>query len=200
VQRLRRVTPHRIASGGTHTAETDLQHAAEALPDNTVIPWWQRWIARHANLLTGTTGQDNARSDGVSAIAPTLLAWLTVADRLPESVDLAELSPLLPTPYLSTRWGLTPPPDTLVRVLTGHTGLVYALAWSPEGTHLACAGNDGQVLVHDLEGGRTTRLRLMPPSCLAWSAAGIAVGGSSGVVVLDLNDHAGIALWSDGHP
>jgi len=81
-------------------------------------------------------------------------------------------------------------PDTSTHTtLPGHTGAVFALAWSPDGTRIASASYDGTVLVHDLESSLPTRLRLMPLTSLAWSAAGIAVGGTSGVVILDLNDN-----------
>jgi hypothetical protein len=58
---------HQIRSRGTHAAETDLNRAAEALPDGTAIPWWQRWIACHVHLLTGATDRDGARPGDVSA-------------------------------------------------------------------------------------------------------------------------------------
>src|SRR5262249_17230470 len=61
------------------------------------------------------------------------------------------------------------------------------MACSPDGHHPASARDDGIVLVQDLVGGRTSHLRLMPLTRLAWSTAGIAVGGSTGVIVLDLN-------------
>jgi WD40 repeat protein len=81
-------------------------------------------------------------------------------------------------------------PDTgTYTTLAGHSRWVTALAWSPDGTRLASADDDGTILVHDLEDGATTRLRVLPLTCLAWSVAGIAVGGASGVVVLDLSDN-----------
>jgi WD40 repeat protein len=40
------------------------------------------------------------------------------------------------------------------KVLRGHTGLVSALAWSPEGHRLVSSGWDGQVIVWDVSSGK----------------------------------------------
>ncbi|MGH3933886.1 MAG: WD40 repeat domain-containing protein, partial [Pseudonocardiaceae bacterium] len=71
--------------------------------------------------------------------------------------------------------------------LTGHTLAVFAVAWSPDSTRLASAGYGGKICVFDLDHpGRLTYLRIEPLTCLQWTSAGIAVGGSRGVGVFDL--------------
>ncbi|MGH3804253.1 MAG: hypothetical protein ACRDTD_29785, partial [Pseudonocardiaceae bacterium] len=60
-------------------------------------------------------------------------------------------------------------------------------AWSPDGTRLASAGNDGKIYVFDLDfPGCLTYLQVEQLTCLQWGSAGIAVGGAGGVSVFDL--------------
>jgi hypothetical protein len=175
----------RIAVGGPHAAETDFGLAAVALPTDERIRWWRGWIARHAHLLTPTDGIDG--HDRAAAVAPTMLAWLTVDGSLPEGVDPGRLTPLLPNPHLKVRWGLTSPDTALVRVLTGHPGGVWALAWSSDGSRLASGGADGEVRVWDPASGQQHSALTGHPSwgrVLAWSSDGsrLASAGADGEV------------------
>jgi len=131
----------RIDLSGPHAAEADLTRAAAVLPTHERISWWRDWLGRHAHLLT--RADRVADTDSTVGVAPTMLAWLTAAGAPPAGVDVDRLRPLLPDPHLTVRWGLTPPASALRRVLTGHTGEVAAVAWSPDGTRLATASSDG---------------------------------------------------------
>lgn len=67
-------------------------------------------------------------------------------------------------------------------VLTGHTGELYAVAWSPDGTRIATAGGEGTATVWD---GRTgKRLATLsgheaPITNLSWSPSGQAIATAS---------------------
>ncbi len=198
----------RIAAGGPHAAEADLSRAATVLPTHHLIAWWQGWIARHAHLLTHVDDRGHAAS-----VTPTMLAWLTTDRPLPDGVDPDRLTPLLPDPYLRVRWGLTPPATALVRVLTGHTNWVNAVAWSPDGTRLASASADGEVRLWDPSTGHplSTLTGHQWVDTVTWSPDGtrLATAGDDGEVRLwdpstghplsTLTDHTGrvsVVAWS----
>ena len=88
----------------------------------------------------------------------------TFASRLPDHTGLDTLrKQILATaidgPHLRT---ITQPPDlphdAVVRVLTGHTNWVIALAVAPDGGWLASAGNDTTVRIWDLDTGQTLHI------------------------------------------
>jgi NB-ARC domain/TIR domain/WD domain, G-beta repeat len=206
----------RISVDGAHAAETDLAQAAAVLPTEPAIGWWQGWIARHAHLLTVPDRSEDAHRDMFTV--STMHAWLSAdPTRRAHDINPERLNPLLPTPHLRVRWGLTPPPTALIRVLSGHTGGVVAVAWSSDGTRLASASSDGTVRVWDSASG--TQLCSLSGHtgwvvAVAWSSDGTRLASASsdgtvrvwdsaaGTQLCSLSGHTGwvvaVAWSSDG--
>ena len=132
----------RIALAGPHAAETDLTQASLVLPDDPRIGWLRRWLAKHGHLFAGLADQAD--------VAVTLAGWLVGP---PAGIDRHRLDPLLPSRYLTPRWGL-PETPALHRVLTGHTARVEAVAIAPDGTWLATADQTGSVRIWDTATGQ----------------------------------------------
>jgi hypothetical protein len=174
----------RIAHDGPHAGEADLAVAARLLPDHPVVRWWRSWLPRHAHLLAVTDDEPATRT---ARTAATLLAWLDADPTRPREVRTERIAPLLPRPYPAVRGISTP--ATALRVLVGHTGVVRAVAWSPDGTRIATADLDGGVRVWSAGTGRAAvaldhggaRVRT-----LAWSPDGtrLASGDADGRVRL----------------
>lgn len=62
-----------------------------------------------------------------------------------------------------------------------------AVTWSPDGTRLTTASDEGKICIFDIDcPDALTYLQVEPLTCLDWTSAGIAVGGPYGVNVLDL--------------
>src|SRR5208337_995505 len=86
-------------------------------------------------------------------------------------------------------WDATARKEQLV--LKGHTGGVYWASWSPDGSRLASAGNEGNVLVWDAStGGRITSLRAHPTgaSAVCWSPDGRRLATASQDYTVQIHD------------
>ena len=180
----------RVDAGGVYAAEADLAQAAEVYPGDGAVAWWRGWLARHAHLLgpvrAGGDGGGDAR--GVGGVVATFAAWLRVDTTGREHhVEPDRLDPLLPVPCPRPRWGLAPPATALIRVLTGHTGLVAAVGWSPDGSRLVSGGDDGTVRVWEAGSGRllhTLTGHTGGVRSVGWSPDGsrLVSGGDDGTV------------------
>ncbi len=90
----------------------------------------------------------------------------------------------------------TPPqhvPGTLITQLIGHSDKVNAVAWSPDGHHIATASNDGTTRIWSSSGGNATFIytgHSGPVNSVAWSRDSQRIASAS--------DDTTVRLWSAG--
>ncbi|HKR48595.1 MAG TPA: pentapeptide repeat-containing protein, partial [Pseudonocardiaceae bacterium] len=130
----------------------------------------------------------------------------------------AQLLRCTPEPAQATGWLVAPRPEYAgqplnelagLRLLTGHTGWVRSVAYSPDGTHLLTGGDDGSVRIWDAATGEPVR-HLTGHTGRVWSVAyapdntHLLTGGADGSVrvwdattgepIRHLTDHTGAVL------
>jgi len=92
-------------------------------------------------------------------------------------------------PTAQTRYGLLQSLAQPVRgVLTAQSGVVTALAYSPDGTKMAAGYSDGTIRLWDLASHRLI-------STATWGAAPLALAFTSGGRVLQVADNAAVGSW-----
>jgi len=130
------------------------------------------------------------------AASGTAVAEATVLTTQPGAIKPTPLLPtepvratppaLKPTPLPATEPVVAPPPPALLRSYQGHSGAVYAVAWSPDGKQLASAGDDRTVQRWNSSTGKriTTYRGYSSLICaLTWSPDGSHIAFSSGFFV-----------------
>lgn len=102
------------------------------------------------------------------------------------------------TPVSTSTPGVLTPHTAAARLsFTGHSQTVRALGWSPDGTLLASAGDDSQLLVWKTDGSLQQRLlHPAPVTALAWSPDSQRIVTGSANQVTFLSARTGIILAS----
>ncbi|HEY6890890.1 MAG TPA: NB-ARC domain-containing protein, partial [Solirubrobacter sp.] len=183
---------------GPYAPEADLMRGLDALPGYRVGASVLHRFRQISHLLAAVT------TPGAQA--------LTFAHHMGDLIPPEAVAELFPPVRLTQRGSARALSDALERVITGHHGGVWSVAWSPSGLQLASGGADGAVRVWDTDaagrqaatlGGHAGAVR-----SVAWSPDGrrLASGGDDGTLrIFDANaweaapsvltGHAG-AVWS----
>jgi WD40 repeat protein len=177
---------------GAHAPEADLVRGLDALPTYQL----GSRVLHRLRQVTHLVGAVTALGDRA----------LTFAHQVSDLVPIGALTDLFPPVTLTPTRGLRAASDALERVVTGHVGGVWSVAWSPDGRRLASCGLDGSLRIWQTDaagrqvatlGGQMGALR-----SVAWSPDGrrVASGGDDGVVrVWDIVAAGADPAELDGH-
>ena len=134
-----------------------------------------------------TTADQQRTTDVAQRLAGQSMA-LDTTDPVMASLLAAAAWRLAPT--AQTRYGLLQSLAQPVRgVLTAQSGVVTALAYSPDGTKMAAGYSDGTIRLWDLASHRLI-------STATWGAAPLALAFTSGGRLLQVADDAAVSTWN----
>ena len=132
----------RAFGGGSHAAEGDVRRVVALVPEDFGIRWVLNRLSQWGHVLR--------RHDRFTDLAATL--WTRVA-QAPPGAEIHALHELLPPGALTPHWGLPDADVALLRVLEGHVGGVFGVAFGPTTGLLASSGEDGTVRLWDVSAG-----------------------------------------------
>ena len=122
---------------GPYAPEADLMRGLDALPGYRVGASVLHRFRQISHLLAAVT------TPGAQA--------LTFAHHMGDLIPPEAVAELFPPVRLTRRGSARAVSDALERVVTGHRGGVWSVAWSPSGLQLASGGVDGVVRIWDTD-------------------------------------------------